>query len=106
MNWAAENGIVSGFDAVHFGPEQNVTREQLAAILYGFARYSGKDLSAQTPEQYTDWEKLSKYAVEPMAWAVTHGIISGNTAQLISPEGSATRGQLAAILHRYLITFA
>ncbi len=106
VNWAAENGIVSGFDATHFGPEQNVTREQLAAILYGFARYSGKDLSAQTPEQYSDWEKLSKYAVEPMAWAVTHGIISGNTAQLISPEGSATRGQLAAILHRYLITFA
>lgn len=106
VNWATEKGIVSGFDAGHFGPEQNVTREQLATILYGFARYSGKDLSAQTPEQYTDWETLSEYAMEPMAWAVTHGIITGSTAQLICPEGGATRGQLAAILHRYLTTFA
>lgn len=102
VNWAAENGIVSGFDAEHFGPERFVTREQFATILYGFAGYSGKNLDAQIPEQYSDWGEISEYAAQPMAWAVTHGIVTGSTEQLISPKGYADRGQLAVILHRYL----
>ena len=101
--WAAENGIVTGYSETTFGPNDPVTREQLAAILYRYAVYKG--MSAVTLEQdlsrFTDANQISAYAVPAMNWAVGKGLINGADGKL-SPKASATRAQVAAIIHRYL----
>ena len=101
--WAAENGIVTGYSETTFGPNDPVTREQLAAILYRYAVYKG--MSAVTLEQnlsrFTDADQISAYAVPAMNWAVGKGLINGADGKL-SPKASATRAQVAAIIHRYL----
>ena len=101
--WAAENGIVTGYSETTFGPNDPVTREQLAAILYRYAVYKG--MSAVTREQnlsrFTDADQISAYAVPAMNWAVGKGLINGADGKL-SPKASATRAQVAAIIHRYL----
>ena len=101
--WAAENGIVTGYSETTFGPNDSVTREQLAAILYRYAVYKG--MSAVTLEQnlsrFTDADQISAYAVPAMNWAVGKGLINGADGKL-SPKASATRAQVAAIIHRYL----
>ena len=101
--WAAEHGIVTGYSETAFGPNDPVTREQLAAILYRYAVYKG--MSAVTLEQnlsrFTDADQISAYAVPAMNWAVGKGLINGADGKL-SPKASATRAQVAAIIHRYL----
>ena len=101
--WAAENGIVTGYSETTFGPNDPVTREQLAAILYRYAVYKG--MFAVTLEQnlsrFTDANQISAYAVPAMNWAVGKGLINGADGKL-SPKASATRAQVAAIIHRYL----
>ena len=101
--WAVENGIVTGYSETTFGPNDPVTREQLAAILYRYAVYKG--MSAVTREQnlsrFTDADQISAYAVPAMNWAVGKGLINGADGKL-SPKASATRAQVAAIIHRYL----
>ncbi len=101
--WAAGNGIVTGYSETTFGPNDPVTREQLAAILYRYAVYKG--MSAVTLEQnlsrFTDADQISAYAVPAMNWAVGKGLINGADGKL-SPKASATRAQVAAIIHRYL----
>ncbi len=101
--WAAENGIVTGYSETTFGPNDPVTREQLAAILYRYAVYKGMSAVTleQNPSRFTDADQISAYAVPAMNWAVGKGLINGADGKL-SPKASATRAQVAAIIHRYL----
>ena len=104
VTWAEENGIVGGIDSESFAPEAGVTREQLAAILYRYAQYKKYSVSAGEDTNilsYTDVAQVASYAMPAFQWAVGAGIINGTTATTLSPKGSATRGQVAAILHRY-----
>ncbi|MCI8538899.1 MAG: S-layer homology domain-containing protein [Oscillospiraceae bacterium] len=100
--WAAANGIVLGYDTGLFGPYREITREQLAAILYRYAQSKGYDTSAWgSLAQFTDGASVSDYAVEAMSWAVGSGLISGMGDNILAPGGSATRAQVAAILMRF-----
>ena len=101
--WASANGIVTGYEDGSFGPEDPITREQMAAFLFRYARYKGLDVSAQANlSGYTDAGRISPYAVEPLRWANALGLITGTTADTISPTGSATREQAAVILTRFI----
>ena len=101
--WAAANGIVNGYGDSLFGPNDPVTREQLAAILYRYADYGG--MTAVTLEEnlgsFADTAQLSAYAIQAMNWAVGQGLINGSGSNLV-PKAQATRAQVAAIIHRYL----
>ena len=102
--WAAANGIVNGYADGTFQPDQTISREQMAAILYRYAQYKGCDVSVGEDTNilsYTDAAQVAEYAIPAFQWAVGAGIINGTTASTLSPKGSATRGQVAAILHRY-----
>ena len=102
--WAAANGIVNGYADGTFRPDQTISREQMAAILYRYAQYKGCDVSVGEDTNilsYTDVAQVAEYAIPAFQWAVGAGIINGTTASTLSPKGSATRGQVAAILHRY-----
>lgn len=102
--WAAANGIVNGYADGTFQPDQTISREQMAAILYRYAQYKGCDVSVGEDTSilsYTDAAQVAEYAIPAFQWAVGAGIINGTTASTLSPKGSATRGQVAAILHRY-----
>lgn len=100
--WAAENGIASGYSASRFGPENAITREQLAAILYRYAAYKGYDVSdLASLTGYADNDLVAAYAKTSFAWAVQAGIISGTGANRLSPSAGATRAQVAAMLMRF-----
>lgn len=96
--WAYANSVVNGTGRSTFSPKKNVTREQLAAILY---RYSGTPTTSGRLTSFTDADNVSSYATNAMKWAVGAGIITGSGSKL-DPQGSATRAQVAAMLHRYL----
>ena len=104
IKWAYKNKIVEGYTPTQFGPNDTITREQLAAILYRYAKYKGYDLSAGESTNilsFTDANKVSSYAVTAVQWAVGEGLINGVTPTTLSPKTGATRAQVAAILHRF-----
>ena len=100
--WAAESGIVSGVSDGCFAPDSRVTREQLAAILYRYARDKRYD-TGKTAELtgFADYEQISGYAAEALGWTNAEGLVSGRSKAALSPQGSATRAEVAAILHRF-----
>ena len=101
VNWAANVGVVNGYEDNTFKPNTAITREQLAAILMNYAAYKGEDVSNRADlANYTD--QPSTWAQEAMQWAVAEGLISGVTADTLQPQGAATRAQVAAILQRFL----
>lgn len=101
VTWAEAQGIVTGYEDGTFGPEDNITREQLAAILFRFARYKGWALAAPAPlDRFPDAGRISPYAEEPLAWAVGGGLIAGMANGMLSPGGTATRAEVATILMR------
>ena len=101
VNWAANVGVVNGYEDNTFQPNTAITREQLAAILMNYAAYKGEDVSNRADlTSYTD--QPSTWAQEAMQWAVAEGLISGVTADTLQPQGAATRAQVAAILQRFL----
>lgn len=106
VDWASQNGIVTGYggsEAGTFGPENSVTREQMAAILYRYSAKKGIDMTARGDlSGFTDREAISAYAREPMTWAVGMALVSGMGDGTVAPAGSATRAQVATILMRYL----
>ncbi len=100
--WAAEKGIVNGYGDT-FGPNDNITREQFATILFRYAQYKGYDVSVGEETNilsYADAFSVSEYAIPAMQWACGAGLINGNGDQLM-PIGVANRAQAAAILHRF-----
>jgi hypothetical protein len=100
--WAAQNGIVSGYGNGKFGPDDDITREQMAAILYNYAKYKGYDVTASADlSKFTDSGKLSGYAVTALSWANANGLVTGKGNGILDPQGNAERCQVAAILHRF-----
>lgn len=97
--WAYDKKVVSGATKNTFEPRSNVTREQIAAILW---RYSDSPASTGSVSGYTDSGRISPYAVDAMKWAIGKGYITGNTATTLNPRGNATRAQVAVMLHRFL----
>lgn len=105
--WAAANGIVSGYGNGRFGPNDPITREQMASILYRYAVYKGYDTTTQADLSiFTDADQVSSYALEPLAWANAKSLINGVGNQLLDPRGSATRSQVASILMQFCKTVA
>lgn len=104
--WAAENGIVNGVGNNKFDPNGNITREQLASILYRYAQMSGINTAARADlSGFPDADKVSSWAKESMAWAVASGLISGSSeggVVKLLPRGNATRAQVASILQRFI----
>ena len=102
VNWANANGIVTGYGDGRFGPQDTITREQMAVILYRYARSLGKDVSgAADLSRYTDAAGIGEYAVEAVSWAAVKGLLTGTDAGALLPSGSATRSQAAALLMRF-----
>jgi hypothetical protein len=100
--WAAENHIVSGYGNGEFGPEDAITREQMAAILMRYAGFKGYDVSMRTDlSKYTDEDSISGWAKDAMSWANANGLIQGDGVEL-TPSGNAIRCQVASILQRFI----
>lgn len=100
--WASANGIVTGYTNGSFGPNDTITREQMAAIFYRYARYKGYDVSHRAQlDRYSDASQVASYATESMSWAVGSGLITGTSGTILSPASSATRAQAAVILARF-----
>ena len=99
--WAAENGIVNGYGDGAFGPNDAITREQLAAMLYNYADMLGLDTTARVSlAGYND--QPSAWATDVMQWAVAEGLITGTSSDTLDPQGTATRAQVAAMLQRFI----
>ena len=106
VTWAADNGIVNGISTSTFSPNANVTREQMAAILYRYAQYKKYNTAANSSlNSFSDHASVSGYAVTPLQWAVAEKLINGSAGKLM-PTGNATRAQVAAILHRFVTNVA
>ena len=106
VGWASANGIVGGYDSETFGPDDPITREQMAAILYRFAQAQGWDTTAWADlSGYADAGEISAYALPALQWANGAGLIAGSGGAIL-PGDSATRAQVAAILMRLCETFA
>lgn len=104
VTWAASQGIVGGYGNGLFGPEDNITREQLASILYRYAQAKGYDVSVGEDTNilsYTDALEISEYAIPAMQWACGAGVIEGVTDSTLVPQGDATRAQAAVMLMRF-----
>ncbi len=102
VTWAQQNGIMGGYDNSSFAPNDPITREQLAAIFYRYAQYKGYDTTqgGMAIREFDDYESISDYAMGAMAWAVNTGLVKGDS-NLLYPNGTATRAELAAMLHRF-----
>ncbi len=100
--WANANGIVSGYGSGKFGPNDKVTREQLAAILYRYAQYKKYDVSgANSLDGYADAQSVSSYAVPALQWANAAGVVTGKSGSKLDPKGNAARAEVAAMLMRF-----
>lgn len=103
IGWASEKKLVAGFDENTFGPEQEVTREQLATILKTYAGYSGKDVSKSAELfGYKDAWTISPWAMDAMKWAVGSGLIAGRGDRMLAPGATATRAEVAQVMTNYL----
>lgn len=100
--WAAQNNIVTGASG-GFLPENNISREQLAVILY---RYAAPEQSDGSLDKFSDSAAISSYAVDAMGWAVGSGLLSGDNNGKLNPSGNATRAEVATILERFITSTA
>ena len=104
--WAQQNGIVNGVTETEFAPDANVTREQIATIMFRYAQYKG--MNAITMEEnlhFDDSDEIFDYAVTAMNWAVGTGLMKGKTPATINPKDNATRAEIAAILQRFMESY-
>ena len=103
ITWAAENGIFAGYSMDKFGPDDPITREQLTAIFYRYADYKGYKLTVtENLDKFEDADKITDYAKMVMQWAVGNGLIKGKSENLLDPQGTATRAEISAMLHRFV----
>ena len=103
ITWTAENSIFAGYGKDKFGPDDPITREQLAAIFYRYADYKGYDLTVKgNLDKFRDADKITDYAKTAMQWAVGSGLVKGKSGNLLDPQGTATRAEIAAMLHRFI----
>ncbi len=104
VRWAASEGIVTGVSETAFAPNDPITREQFAAILWRYAKYKGFDVSIGESTNilsYTDFGEIGEYAIPALQWACGEGIISGRGEGVLDPRGTATRAEAAAMLQRF-----
>lgn len=104
VRWAASEGIITGYGNNKFGPDDLITREQMATMLHRYAQYKGYDVSIGENTNilsYTDAADVGEYAIPAMQWAVGAEIINGTSDRTLSPEGDATRAEVAVILMRF-----
>lgn len=103
VSWAKQNGIVNGVNDVDFAPDNYITREQIAAIIFRYAQYKGMDaITLEENLHFDDNADISEYAITALNWAVGTGLMKGKTATTINPKDNATRAELAAIIQRFL----
>ena len=103
ITWTAENSIFAGYGKDKFCPDDPITREQLAAIFYRYADYKGYDLTVKGDlDKFKDADKITDYAKTAMQWAVGSGLVKGKSGNLLDPQGTATRAEIAAMLHRFI----
>ena len=105
VNWAVQTGVAQGYDNGNFGPDDPITREQLAALLYRYALAKGYDADAGSQaalSAYGDAGEVSGYALPAMRWACDAGIVTGVTESALEPRGTATRAQAATMFMRFL----
>ena len=102
VKWAAMKGIVTGYGNGKFGPNDYVTREQLAVMLYRYEKYVSGSANHNVTLSFADTGKIDSWAYDACAWCYKNGIISGKPGNLLDPLGTATRAELAAMLHRYI----
>ncbi len=103
--WASSSGIVNGYSETQFGPNDNITREQLVTILYRYTKQKGK-ISAETTKaslaHFTDCASVNAYAIDAMQWAYAQGVIQGIDSTTLRPQGEATRAQTATFFMRFV----
>lgn len=107
INWAAQNGVVSGKTSSTFDPNGSITREQLATILYRYSANNGKSVSNTSDylvRNYADSNAISSYAKDAVCWACNNGLITGKSSTKLDPKGTATRAELCTIVMRYCNT--
>lgn len=101
--WAKQNGIVNGVTENEFAPDSNITREQIATILFRYAQYKGMEaITLEENLHFADSNEISEYAVSAMNWAVGNGLMKGKSETTLNPKDTATRAEIAAILHRFI----
>jgi len=103
--WAKQNGIVNGVTETEFAPNDNITREQIAAIMHRYAQYKGYDVSVGENTNilsYDDFDSISEYAIPSMQYACGSGLIKGKSESTLNPLDNATRAEIAAILRRFI----
>ena len=103
--WCSENSIINGYGNGYFGPEDEVTREQLVSILYRYAQFKNLDSLETTGVElleYEDYADISGYAGDPMQWALKIGIISGTDGNTLSPKAVAHRAEIAQIIKNFM----
>lgn len=103
VSWAKQNDIVNGVSETDFAPDANITREQIATIMFRYAQYKGMDvLTLEENLHFSDANEISEYAVSAMNWAVGTSLMKGKSATTINPKDNATRAEIAAILQRFI----
>lgn len=103
VEWAAENGIVGGVGEGKFAPNEEITREQFATILYRYANFKGMNVTSKAKlDNFSDNNEISTWATDAIAWANASGIITGTSATTISPKNGAVRAQAAAMFNRFI----
>ena len=98
--WANENGIVSGISEDCFAPNEPITREQMAAIIYRYAAFKGYDMTTSSNTSYTDNDNISDYAKDAVIWAAEKSVMTGNTDGSFAPKANTTRAQVASVFMR------
>jgi hypothetical protein len=103
VTWANANNIVAGYGNGKFGTADNITREQMAVILYRYANYKGYEITSTSElGKYNDTADIHSWALTAMKWANAEGLVTGTTAEILAPADNASRGQVAAILMRFI----
>ena len=106
VNWCAAQGIVAGVGDGNYEPNRNVTREELATMLRSYAAYFGGDTTTTTDiSSYNDAASVSSWAAEPVSWAVAKGLMSGRPGNLLAPQGTASRAEMAVMMKNFCETF-
>lgn len=103
--WASSFGIVSGISDTEFAPDDNITREQMAVIMFRYAKYKGVDVSVGEDTNilsYSDSDEISDYAAEALQWTAGSGIMSGKSSTTLNPLDNATRAETAAVIMRFI----
>jgi len=101
--WAAKNGIVNGQGDGTFAPDRDITRQELAVMLYNYAGYLGLDTQGRADvSRFSDGGDVAAWASDAMRWAVSAGIISGSDAGRLMPAATATRAEVSAMIERMI----